>query len=115
MGQKVVGVRSDGHLAGEPIPDMDDAGEERSPIRRLGRWGAAATAVTGAVSLAIGVATPPRSGPFCRDDCMSSISASSRNRWARLGMTVGCTALAGVMTAVLDAVTLRAEMEGNQR
>ena len=48
-----------------------DVSAERASARQLGRWVAPATAVTGAVSLAIGVTTPPRSGPFCSGDCMA--------------------------------------------
>ena len=50
---------------------MNGAEAERASARSLGRWVAPATAVIGVVSLAVGVSTPPRSGPFCSDDCMT--------------------------------------------
>jgi len=36
----------------------------------VGFWAALATAVTAAVSLALAVTTPPRSGPYCRSGCV---------------------------------------------
>jgi len=33
-------------------------------------WVAATTAITTALTFAIAVATPPKSGPFCVDDCI---------------------------------------------
>jgi len=38
---------------------------------RLASWAAAVMAAAAAVALAIGVTTPPRSGPFCRGDCIT--------------------------------------------
>jgi len=38
---------------------------------RLGRWTALLLAVFAATAFAIGIATPPRSGPFCSADCLA--------------------------------------------
>ncbi len=38
---------------------------------RLGFWTALLTAVFGVISLAMGVTTPPRSGPFCTGSCVT--------------------------------------------
>ena len=50
---------------------MDVIRADQASARQLGKWVAPATAVVGVASLAIGVTTPPRSGPFCSDDCMA--------------------------------------------
>ena len=38
---------------------------------RIASWAAALMAAAATVALAIGVTTPPRSGPFCRGDCIT--------------------------------------------
>ena len=42
----------------------------RVSASRLGVWVAPATAAVGAISLAVGVSTPVRSGPWCNDGCV---------------------------------------------
>ncbi len=42
----------------------------RVSASRLGMWVAPATAVVSVVSLAVGVSTPVRSGPWCNDGCV---------------------------------------------
>lgn len=49
---------------------MSDGSAARVSASRLGLWAAPATAVVGVVSLVVAVTTPPRSGPFCSDDCV---------------------------------------------
>jgi hypothetical protein len=49
---------------------MNDVCVARAAAGRLGRWVAPATAVVGAISLATGVTTSPRSGPFCSGNCI---------------------------------------------
>ena len=49
---------------------MNDAGAERAATGQLGRWVALATATVAAISLGVGVMTPPRSGPFCNQGCI---------------------------------------------
>jgi len=43
----------------------------RKSTSRLGFWSAVLTAVFTASALAIGITTPPRSGPFCLDSCLT--------------------------------------------
>ena len=43
----------------------------RLSASRLGVWVAPATAAVGAISLAVGVSTPVRSGPWCSDGCIA--------------------------------------------
>ena len=49
---------------------MDVIRADQASARQLGKWVAPATAVVGVASLAIGVTTPPRSGPFCSGKCI---------------------------------------------
>ncbi|MGZ4475348.1 MAG: hypothetical protein ACXVWW_06555, partial [Nocardioides sp.] len=45
--------------------------QQRTPTGvRTGRVAAALTAVSAVVSLAVGVTTPARSGPYCRSGCV---------------------------------------------
>lgn len=46
-------------------PDVGTANATKPSVYRLGFWSAILTALAAAVALAIGVTTPPRSGPFC--------------------------------------------------
>ncbi len=50
---------------------MNDTSAERIATSLLGRWVALATAVVAAISLGVGVTTPPRSGPFCSQGCIA--------------------------------------------
>jgi hypothetical protein len=47
------------------------AGATLGGYGRFASWAAAVMAAAAAVALAIGVTTPPRSGPFCRGDCIT--------------------------------------------
>ncbi len=49
---------------------MNGVRVERLAAGRLGRWVAPAMGVVGAISLATGVTTSPRSGPFCSENCI---------------------------------------------
>lgn len=48
--------------------DVDPASQVGT---RLGFWAAVMTAAFSAVALAVAVTTPPRSGPYCRSECVS--------------------------------------------
>lgn len=43
----------------------------KQAVHRLGFWTAVLTAVVAAVSFAVGITTPPRSGPFCTSACVT--------------------------------------------
>src|ERR1039458_4820084 len=43
----------------------------QTSIARLGRWTALLLALLAATTFACGIATPPRSGPFCTGQCMA--------------------------------------------
>jgi hypothetical protein len=43
----------------------------RRQARRLGFWVAVSMVVVGVVGLSVAVTTPPRSGPYCRSDCVT--------------------------------------------
>jgi hypothetical protein len=40
-------------------------------VAQMGLWAASSTATAAAVSLAVGITTPPRSGPYCRSGCVT--------------------------------------------
>lgn len=42
-----------------------------NPARRLGLWSAILAAVAAALFMVLGIATPPRSGPFCGSACVA--------------------------------------------
>lgn len=43
----------------------------RSAVLQVGYWSALLTATAAVACLALGVTTPPRSGPYCRGDCVT--------------------------------------------
>ena len=58
--------------SGQQTRSAQDAplGDERALAIRVGFWTAIVTAGTAAVSIALAVTTPPRSGPYCRSGCI---------------------------------------------
>jgi hypothetical protein len=44
--------------------------QERSLLGRLGSWAGLLSAGLSAAALGLGVTTPPRSGPYCRESCL---------------------------------------------
>jgi len=53
----------------ELVVDSERAAKENAI--RLGFWSALLTSVIAAVFMVVGIATPPRSGPFCGSDCVA--------------------------------------------
>jgi len=45
--------------------------QDRGAVIRIGLWAALSTTTAAAVSLAVGITTPPRSGPYCRSGCIN--------------------------------------------
>jgi hypothetical protein len=52
------------------VPDKDITDSASKTTSRLGFWSAVLTAITATVSLAIAIATPPVSGPYCLNECV---------------------------------------------
>jgi hypothetical protein len=51
--------------------ELSDALSTRGSATRLGFWAAILTVVVAAVFAVVGIATPPRSGPFCGSACVT--------------------------------------------
>ena len=45
--------------------------QDRGAVIRIGLWAALSTTTAAAVSLAVAITTPPRSGPYCRSGCIN--------------------------------------------
>src|SRR5713226_5808023 len=53
------------------ISETANPARKKIGASRLGFWSAVLTAVFAAAAFAVGIATPPRSGPFCASSCIT--------------------------------------------
>lgn len=70
QGSEGSGILGRGRMAIATALGTDTTGSAERNVIRLGFWSALLTAALAAVFMVMGIATPPRSGPFCGTGCV---------------------------------------------